>query len=106
MSIDMGLLMQDMACYFAQFGQNNSNQNLYNRFIDKIKPHANNISLSSLNYDILLESAISVNELGVNYSEKPIQNSIFVWKIHGSCNFIPSGITARRGSTLYITGKF
>ena len=89
--------MQDMACYFSQFGQNNSNQNLYNRFIDKIKPHANNISLSSLNYDILLESAISVNELGVNYSEKPIQNSIFVWKIHGSCNFIPSGITARRG---------
>ncbi|MFZ1077371.1 MAG: hypothetical protein WAN47_08090 [Nitrosotalea sp.] len=97
-SHNVGLLMRHLTLYFAQFRQNNPSQNLYFRFIESIKQNANEIAMSSLNYDVLLELAITSSGLQVNYfSDSPIQNSMLVWKLHGSCNFIPVNIHAGSG---------
>ena len=97
-SPNIPLLMRHMTLYLAQF-RPSSEDNLYTQLIGRIKDNDEKFYLlSSLNYDLLLELAISQKNRIVNYfSNKFEPRTISVWKLHGSCNFIPKNIQATRG---------
>ena len=93
-------LMQQMALYFIQFRPRAPGTTLYCALINEIKRHGrtHDILLSTLNYECVLERAISLQGLAVNYGDfPPASDSITVWKLHGSCNMLPQGISATRG---------
>lgn len=92
-------LMRHMTLYFAQFRLRDSNS-LYQKFIKELSSHfeKNNHLIGSLNYEILLEEAALSNNLKVNYfGDTTTSDSLSIWKLHGSCNFIPDGIQAGSG---------
>jgi hypothetical protein len=99
-SHSISLLMQDMSEYFIQFRPLN-NASLYCKLINdlKLKGILNSVSFTSLNYDIILELSLFANGYSVNYfqqgSEEP--NEVEVLKIHGSSNFIGTGIEGGKG---------
>ena len=93
-------LMQQMALYFIQFRPRAPGSSLYCSFAKEIRQRglANQVLLSTLNYECLLELAISQQSIRVNYGDFPgPDGSVTVWKLHGSCNFLPAGIQATRG---------
>lgn len=94
-------LMQQMALYFIQFRPRAPGSTLYCTLANEIKCKgtADNLVLSTLNYECVLERALSLQGLAINYSNfPPTSDSITVWKLHGSCNMLPQGISATRGS--------
>lgn len=99
-------LMRRMAVYFAQFRIKGSD-NLYQRFVKDISTDfsSTNYLLGSLNYDILLEIAIRCLGLEIYYfgTDAP-KGAASVWKLHGSCNFLPDGIGADRRTASYGSG--
>lgn len=93
-------LMQQMALYFIQFRPRAPGTTLYCALTNEIKRNGitDNVLLSTLNYECVLERAISLQGLVVNYGDFPATlDSITVWKLHGSCNMLPQGISATRG---------
>lgn len=93
-------LMQNMSEYFIQFRPIN-NTSLYCKLVDTLKSRGilELISFSSLNYDILLELALLNNGYTINYfyPESEGLNEVEVLKIHGSSNFIGTGIEGGKG---------
>lgn len=93
-------LMQEMALYFVQFRPRAPGSTLYCSFAKAIRESgsASRVLLSTLNYECLLEYSITQQSLAVNYGDFPgSDESVTVWKLHGSCNFLPMGIQATRG---------
>lgn len=92
-------LMREMAVYFLQFQPFVGAENLYQQFILRnIQKTNRHLIFSSLNYDLLLELSISSVDNSIEYFvEQSSNNSIPVWKLHGSANFIPHGIQATGG---------
>ncbi len=93
-------LMQQMALYFIQFRPRKAGSTLYCALTEKIKDHraARTVLLSTLNYECLIEYAITAQSMAINYDDFPASNgAVTVWKLHGSCNFLPEGIQATRG---------
>lgn len=93
-------LMQHMTLYLAQFRPDSSGQGLYSRFVFKLKE--NNILhtclLSTLNYECVLDLALASLGIKIAYWETPMEpGTASLWKLHGSCNFLPSAIQATRG---------
>src|ERR1035437_10709658 len=108
-SNNIGILMQDMAIFFSKIIILNPNENLYVSLIKELKEKellSENV-FSTLNYDCLLELATIPNQIAIAYSLPfgEVKDSLLVWKLHGSCNFILDGIVARRG-TSYMSGAF
>lgn len=101
------LLMQDMAIYFSQFRPDGSFLDLYSQLLMYIL--SNNMEermiFSTINYECILELAVSSLGLQIDYfSDKPSsKEKITLWKLHGSCNFMPKGINATRG-VVYTAG--
>ncbi|MDP2856878.1 MAG: hypothetical protein Q8P50_02760 [Bacillota bacterium] len=94
-------LMRHMALYFAQFGPA-ADTNLYRRLIRALKRKEllSSTALASLNYDLVLELSASAEGVSVDYFSDPFKQEVAtVWKLHGSCNFLPSGIQATSGVT-------
>ena len=85
------VLMNCLADYFARFRPLSGN--VYLRLLDRMRSRGalKGTWFSTLNYDCILEYAARNAALNVQYfSPNPTTSSeITVWKIHGSCNFIP-----------------
>lgn len=85
-------LQRDMAIYFSRFKIVNPSINLYcklfNRYIDLIL--SNNIIISTINYECLIELALSDYGQIRYFGKDP---GIDVLKIHGSCNLIRDDIS-------------
>ena len=97
-------LMQAMTLFFSSFTPDSSGLDLYSQLITKLKTTGGTINtlFSTLNYECVLELAASQQGVSVNYNELPNPaNSVTVWKLHGSCNFIPNPqeISMRRGAS-------
>lgn len=93
-------LTQQMAIYFAQFRASRKGSTLYHYFAREIKQRgvAKDLVISTLNYECVLEFALSDEGLPINYFDSTSSNQeICVWKLHGSCNFLPQGMSAGRG---------
>lgn len=93
-------LTQHMAIYFAQFRASRNGATLYHHFAREIKRRkaAKDLLISTLNYECVLEFALSDEGLPINYFDPTSSNQeICVWKLHGSCNFLPEGMSAGRG---------
>lgn len=106
-------LMCDMAIYLAQFRPHQSGIDLYSRLFSELnaKKISNTILYSTLNYECILEIAASAKGLAIHYgldgnldTELSI-NTIQVWKLHGSCNFIDDSIRGN-GSIRLATGTW
>jgi len=91
-------LMKHMSLYFCQFNLPDD-ENLYSKFLENLSDDVfEQCIFSSLNYDVLLEIAISKQVKQINYFELNPIGGIPVWKLHGSCNFIPRNISAQNVS--------
>lgn len=99
LSKQLPALMRDMAIYFARFEIVNVSENLYVKLIKKIasKKMINDVLLSTINYECLIEKAIE--KLGLLYtcSANENENVLEVVKLHGSCNFkLKNGIAMKK----------
>lgn len=101
----VGPLMQEMARFFSIFGMNSDSRNYYRNFVQSIGSR-DDLLIGTLNYECLLEIAISLEGHSVGYFADPgsVHNQIPVWKLHGSCNFRVEGIEATRGVSYSGTG--
>lgn len=101
----VGPLMQEMARFFSIFAMDKHGSNLYRSFVEETKG-CKNLILGTLNYECLLEIAISLNGQTVGYFMDPETDNdlVPVWKLHGSCNFKVKGLEATRGVSYSGTG--
>lgn len=87
---DTSQLMKDMALYFSQFNIINK-KNLYSKLVSEIlnMKLTNNVLLSTINYEGLIEKAIEFCEGRLSYCFEGIEKKkINLVKLHGSCNFL------------------
>jgi hypothetical protein len=96
------VLMQQMAIFFARYQLASQKVDAYSRLLEDIEQSGklSSVRFSSLNYDCLFEIGVSLAGRTVNYfSDVPASDSdVIMWKLHGSCNFLPhGGVTATRG---------
>lgn len=97
------VLMQHLALYFAQFRSPVSGRTTYTRLADSIRNAdvVDRVIFSSLNYECLLEQSLSVAGFQVDYGfggHVSAVGSALTLKIHGSCNFLPVGISGPVGA--------
>ena len=99
-SHDSTVLLRALAHYFTQFRANHGNS--YTRLLEHLAGHGvlRGTLFSSLNYECVLETA--ARNYGfplVAYFDRnaTTKDAIAVWKIHGSCNFLPTAISAGAG---------
>jgi hypothetical protein len=85
-------LMQDMTFYFTGFRINGSGQDIYSQLFSSIPAdRRSEVLFSTLNYECLFEQGLSAHDVAVDYwaDAPPLADPIRLWKLHGSCNFIP-----------------
>ena len=100
----IGPLMQTMGLFFCSFRPSVSPSDLYSMLLDRLSARSFRSTLfSTLNYECVLELAACQRGLKIDYNEhgQLAADSVRVWKLHGSCNFIPDPdeITMRRGAS-------
>lgn len=78
-------MQKEIACYLSKFKI--KPENAYFRFFNKIKSCLHNVTVSTLNYDLLIEQALWNNGLNVDYNAE--NQGVKFLKIHGSSNFLP-----------------
>ena len=78
-------LQKEIACYLSKF-QVTSN-NAYSRLFKKIRHAMPNINIVTLNYDIMIEQALSLNGYATDYNDSG--KGVTLLKPHGSSNFLP-----------------
>lgn len=95
-------LLKDLAIFFSRFKIDYPNENLYCKLFNKYKSEIekNEILISTINYECLIESAIATFNPSIKYWGDG--DGIEILKIHGSCNIIPLGLT---GKGKYIPNK-
>ncbi len=81
--------LRDMAYYFSQFSP--EPDNYYIALIRAIKTKHHQVLLSTLNYEMLIEMAITMCGSTVAYEgyEAGSTGEVTLLKLHGSCNFLP-----------------
>jgi hypothetical protein len=85
-------LMIDMALYFSRFQVPDDSSDAYSALVALVLEHMDGVpvTFATLNYDCLLEGALESFGLSVAYYPGEVGPGAFnVWKLHGSCNFIP-----------------
>jgi hypothetical protein len=101
-------LMQDMACFFAQYRLDGTQSDYYSRLILDLKEAGklDDYAFSTINYECLIELALGLARrkvcYGADFSTEPGTSTL--WKIHGSCNFTVKGINAIKGAVSYTSG--
>jgi hypothetical protein len=95
------ILMQKMAIFFARYRLSSQRLDAYSKLLDSLTYSGKSMLFSSLNYDCLFEIAVLMAGRTVTYfNDAPTSDSdIIIWKLHGSCNFLPQGgnVTLTRG---------
>lgn len=86
-------LLVDLSIYFSKF-KIIAQENLYLRLFREFEFALQNrdIIISTLNYDCLIEYALHICGIQVDYFGNNIGSRLL--KLHGSCNFIPQNFTA------------
>lgn len=100
---DVSEFLRDMAKYFCQFTPLEGN--LYCEVIKIIGGDRKKATFVTTNYDVLIEVAAGLQGMGVTYNDEPTPpKQVKLFKIHGSCNFLPDmGNRAIRGVTFGTT---
>lgn len=89
--------MRQMCMFFLSFLPDHSSDNSYSRFLIRSFRTGilDRVVLSTLNYECLLETGCF--QLGLPfayfYENKKNEHGAAIWKLHGSCNFIPSRLS-------------
>ena len=78
-------MQKEMACYLSKFSI--KNDNAYARLFNKLRTYLSDITIVTLNYDLLIEQAILMNGYNVDYNADG--KGISLLKPHGSSNFLP-----------------
>lgn len=78
-------LQKELACYFSGFKV--ERDNAYVRLFNKLGSVINKLNIATLNYDLLIEQALSIHGLHFEYSGQG--SGINLFKPHGSSNFLP-----------------
>lgn len=79
-------LQKEIACYLSKFEVNYDNS--YVKLFYELRNIINNITITTLNYDLLIEqSLIKWNRLNIDYSGE--NGGVPLLKLHGSSNFLP-----------------
>ncbi len=81
--------IRDMAYYFSRFSPEPGNH--YIELIKTIKAKRHDVLLSTLNYEMLIEAAITICGSTVSYEGYGglSTGDFTLLKLHGSCNFLP-----------------
>ncbi len=97
------VLMRCMADYFARFRPLDGNA--YARLLEHLSAYGSiaGTCFSTINYDCILEYAIRNLGLKVRYDSRDPSTdaALTVWKIHGSCNFLPASVSGGAGAISY-----
>lgn len=95
----VGNLMQSMGIFFSYFHLTEDCDNLYIDFLEQLKSKGicEDVLISTINYECLIEKAANLVGLRISYFNSSNNNELSLWKIHGSCNFKLIGIEATRG---------
>jgi len=95
--INLVLFNSLLAVYFSQFVPIN-HSNTYVRLLSLIKENNFDCVYSTLNYDCIAEYAAQAINWKINYNFKNYNKDEFnILKLHGSCNFVMSGMTGPLG---------
>ncbi|HBT3782571.1 SIR2 family protein [Klebsiella pneumoniae] len=78
-------LQKELALYLSSFTI--ENDNAYLRLFKKIRLHIPKITISTLNYDLLIEQALLGYNIGFTYDIG--ESVVKLLKLHGSSNFLP-----------------
>jgi hypothetical protein len=94
------VLQKDLGHFFCRFCIVEADANAYVRLLRGIAAQrAAALMLATLNYEMILEDAVSIAGLRWNYGDVLAPGSrILIAKPHGSCNFISRGIQAHNQS--------
>jgi hypothetical protein len=87
----------EMAWFFWGFGIPTPDDTLYGRLAEALAAAGNpeDIVLSTLNYETLLEQATRKREMEADYFAFPSPDDrVSVFKLHGSCSFVLQGVDA------------
>jgi hypothetical protein len=94
-------LLQSLAMFFAGFRLDGSKQDSYSKLFTRLinEMMINDVVFSTINYDCLIEFALSQCGRQIIYFGIPQtqDKTNAVLKLHGSCNFLPNRISATRG---------
>jgi hypothetical protein len=89
-----------IASFFARYSLSGGGRDVYTRLVSELSAEEllPRVTLASLNYDCLLEHAISDLGLVFDYMLEDLssEGSIPLAKIHGSCNFITPDLSSMR----------
>lgn len=78
-------LQRELACYLSSFKLDMDNA--YVRLFNKLHSVIHRLNIATLNYDLLIEQALSIHRLNIDYNGQG--NGINLLKPHGSSNFLP-----------------
>lgn len=92
-------LMQQMALYFIQFRPFQKGSTLYCKLIQALDDMGilGKVVFSSINYDCVLEFSLLLQGRNVSYFAEGDENTIPVWKLHGSSNMFCKNVKMTRG---------
>ncbi len=82
----------DMARYFARFSPADKQSDYYTRLLKGLVQldFLECTSFATLNYECLIELAAANLGIATTYAGRRRDGSISLWKLHGSCNFLPT----------------
>lgn len=78
-------LQKELACYLAKFSV--KPDNAYVRLFNKLRGCIDKITITTLNYDLLIEQSLASHSFHIDYNGRG--NGINLLKPHGSSNFLP-----------------
>lgn len=94
---DVPILLRCMADNFARFRP--LERNAYTRLLDHLgaRGAVQGTYFASLNYDCLFEYAARHYDFTIDYfaSAPTTESTLTCWKVHGSCNFIPTDVSGQ-----------
>lgn len=96
-------LMREMGLFFLQFKPKLPDRTYYGRLGEAIaaRGKTDEILLSTINYDVLIEDSLNQQRAAVYYCYPPpdapegFERTVSLFKLHGSCNFFVAGAGAR-----------
>lgn len=95
-------LQKEIAIYLSQFMP--LSENAYVRLFKKLKSSIKNLSVATLNYDLLIEHALLATGIPFSYGKS---KELRVLKPHGSSNFLPNlGTIVLQGNVFSNCGAF
>lgn len=107
--LDSAQMVREMAAYFSKFEIENLKGNLYYRLFEKYKDELlnQNITIATLNYDLLIDLALASLNIDINCYIKhhTKKYAATLLKPHGACNFVLKGFNVSGPNAKLYMGK-